>query len=110
MAYLHKKLASGRWHEFTLIEQMANIGAEISRAISWKVKGDTLRSLCAMERGLELFDLTIADKRWKRRLKEITRTREVVCDYFYGDNIFESTQESIDKYFLHFALAARNKK
>ncbi len=110
MAYLHKSLASGRWQEFTLIEQLANIGAEISRALSWKAKGDLAKSQSAMERGLELFSLTIADKRWQSRLKEITRMREVVCDYFYGDNQYQSTQESIDKYFLHFAIAARNKK
>jgi hypothetical protein len=110
MAYLHKSLASGRWQEFTLVEQLANIGAEISRALSWKIKGDNTKSQSAMERGLELFDLTIADKRWQHRLKEIVRTREVVCDYYYGDNTYKSTSESIDKYFLHFAIAARNKK
>lgn len=110
MSLIHKNLANGHWHQLTLIEQLANVGAEISRALSWKTKGDMIKSKSAMERGLELFDLTIADKRWQHRLKEITRMREVVCDYFYGDNEFQSNQTSIDKYFLHFALAARNKK
>jgi len=107
MPYLHKDLASGRWQEFSLVEQFANIGSEISRALSWKTKGDKEKSEKAMERGLELFDLTIADERWQHRLKEITRMREVICDYFYGDNTFQSTKESLDKYFLHFAIAAR---
>jgi hypothetical protein len=108
--YIHKKLATGRWFELSFEEQMANIGAEIGRALSWRTKGDVLTSQNAMERGLELFDLTIADKRWQHRLKEITRMREVVCDYFYGNNQYQSTHKSIDKYFLTFAFAARNNR
>ncbi|MBS4016416.1 MAG: hypothetical protein KGZ86_08300 [Candidatus Latescibacteria bacterium] len=110
MAYIHKSLASGRWQKLSLMEQLANIGAEIGRAMSWQVKGDTMTSQRAMERGLELFDLTIADKRWRHRLKEISRMREVVCDFFYGNNQYQSTPESIDKYFLIFAFAARIRK
>lgn len=110
MAYIHQNLANGQWQELTLIEQLANVGAEIGRALSWKTKGDTKKSQNAMERGLELLDLTINDSRWRHRLKEITRMREVICDYFYGDNEYQSTIESLDKYFLHFAIAARNNK
>lgn len=99
-----------RWQQFTLIEQLANIGAEVSRALSWKKRGEEGRSQKALERGLELFDLTIQDRRWQKRLKEILRTREIVCDYFFGENKYQSTPEAIDKYFLQFALAARRKK
>lgn len=110
MAYMHQNLANGKWQELTLIEQLANIGAEVGRALSWKTKGDTKKSQNAMERGLELLDLTINDSRWRHRLKEITRIREIICDYFYGDNEYQSTIESLDKYFLQFAIAARNNK
>jgi hypothetical protein len=107
---MHQNLANGKWQELTLIEQLANIGAEVGRALSWKTKGDTKKSQNAMERGLELLDLTINDSRWRHRLKEITRIREIICDYFYGDNEYQSTIESLDKYFLQFAIAARNNK
>jgi hypothetical protein len=106
----HKNLTLERWQRFSLIEQLANIGAEVSRALSWKKKGEQEKSQRALERGLELFDLTIQDRRWQKRLKELLRTREIVCDYFWGDNKFHSTPEVIDKYFLQFALAARRKK
>ena len=109
MAY-HKNLTLERWQQFTLLEQLANIGAEVSRALSWKKKGEQGKSQRALERGLELFDLTIQDRRWQNRLKEILRTREIVLDYFLGENHFESTPELIDKYFLQFAIAARRKK
>jgi hypothetical protein len=107
MAYLHQDLASGRWQKFSLVEQLANIGAEIGRALSWKARGDEEKSRKALERGFELFDLTIADPRWRGRLKEIVRAREVVGDYFFGKNEYQSTPESLEKYFLQFAIAAR---
>ncbi len=107
MAYLHRDLADGRWRQLTLMEQLGNIGSEISRALSWQAKGDHEQVVKALERGLELFDLTIADPRWQNRLKEILRAREVVCDYFFGDNQYQSTPDSLAEYFLYFGLAAR---
>jgi len=86
------------------------IGAEIGRALNWQTKGNKKLSWNALERGLELFDLTVSDTRWKYRLKEILRAREVVCDYFAGDNEYKSTPASLEKYFLQYALAARKDK
>ncbi|MBF8281012.1 MAG: hypothetical protein HW383_785 [Candidatus Magasanikbacteria bacterium] len=104
---IHQTLAAGRWCEFTLLEQLGNIGSEVGRALAWDKKGNMDLRDKALERALELFDLTINDPRWKWRLHELTRAREVVCDFFYGDNQYHSTPESLDKYFLYFALAAR---
>jgi len=62
----------------------------------------------ALERALELFDLTIADRRLTRgRRREVLRAREVVCDFLVGDNVYRTTPESLDRYFLAFAFAAR---
>jgi hypothetical protein len=41
------------------------------------------------------------------RLREIARAREVVVDFFAGSNEYGSTGSSLQKYFDHFALAAR---
>jgi len=61
----------------------------------------------ALERALELIDLTVADPRLAGRGREILRAREVVCDFLVGDNVYGSTAESLDRYFLTFAAAAR---
>jgi hypothetical protein len=106
----HTNLTLEHWRQFSLIEQLANIGAEVSRALAWKKKGDKEKSERALERGLELFALTVQDRRWQHRLKEILRTREIVLDYFWGENEFQSTPEAIDKYFFQFAVAARRQK
>lgn len=102
----HKDLTSNHWNKFNLFEQMANIGSEVFRAISWKKKDRKLSQL-SFERTLELFDLTINDNKNKKSLKEICRTREVWADYFAGDNEYKSTDESWQKYFYAFNWAAR---
>ncbi len=109
MKYQHKELAAGRWFELTFFEQMANIGSEVERAIIWQEKN---KEYCqkAIERALELLDLTIADMRNRTRLKELTRLREALVDYFYFDNQFSSSGKSWRKYFFAFAYAARLKK
>lgn len=103
----HAALAAGRWHELPLVEQLANIGSEVGRATRAKSLGNEHRMASAMDRCLELFDLTLADRRWQGRRGEIARAREVVCDYLIGDNAHGSTAESLDAYFLPFAMAAR---
>lgn len=108
----HKSLASGHWFELSLAEQMGNIGSEIGRAVKRKQRGESTEADKAVERALELFDLTMSDSRWlkTRRLREIARAREVACDLFFGDNIYGSTFESLEKYFYQFAVAARINK
>jgi hypothetical protein len=33
-------LAAGRWQSFSLMEQMANVGGEVDRALRWAGKGN----------------------------------------------------------------------
>ena len=100
-------LAAGRWHELTLMEQLGNIGSEVGRATRAKSQGNDQRLAGALDRALELFDLTLADNRWRDRFREVARAREIVCDFLVGDNEYGSTAESLDRYFLPFAMAAR---
>lgn len=106
---MHESLANGRWHTFTLAEQLGNIGSEVSRAMNWKNKDDETYRL-AVWRALELFDLTIADPRWRHRLKEIIRAREFFIDALDGGKTYHTTLEDLNRYFLQFAIAARIKR
>lgn len=88
--------------------QLGNIGTEVARSVRAKESGNDARAWNALVRALELFDLTMADRRWLGpRLREICRAREVVCDFLVGDNVYASSAESLDRYFLPFAVAAR---
>lgn len=107
MSYQHKGLAEGRWKQLSFVEQMANIGSEVVRALNWRAKNNPDYSQKAFERSLELIDLTLDSTRNFPRLKELCRLREVIVEYFLGSNPFQYTEESLKEYFLNFAVAAR---
>ena len=110
MSCQHKELAAGRWFELGFLEQMANVGSEVERAILWRAKGDSEYAGKAVERALELLGLTTADRRNRKRLKELTRVREALVDYFYADNQYSSSDGLWRNYFYSFAYAARKNK
>jgi len=107
MSIAHEQLAAGRWARLSFIEQMANIGSEISRALNWRKKDNRDYSKAATYRALELIDLTLGVVKAPSRIKELTRLREAVVDYFLGTNQFSSSEVLWRKYFDHFAYALR---
>jgi len=108
--FQHKQLANGRWQKLSLIEQLANIGSEVSRACNWQNKDEKIFQ-SAVERALELFDLTLEDPRWKNRLREIARAREVFLDAaIFGGKEYKSSLKDLERYFFQFAVASRLNK
>ena len=110
MEFQHKSLAEGRWAQMPLSEQMANIGSEISRALNWQRKNNEKYCLKSVGRALELICLTLDSTTVKSHLKELTRLKEGVLDYFYGSNEFSSSEMLWEKYFNHFNFVARKEK
>lgn len=105
----HRDVASGRWWQLSLTEQLGHVGSEVSRAVRWQSRNPDL-ARGALYRALELFDLTLADRRHREspaRLREIARAREVVADFLAGPNQYGSTGLSLQKYFDAYAVAAR---
>jgi hypothetical protein len=107
MSYQHKDLATGRWGQLSFLEQMANIGSEVERALNWRLKKNTDYAQKAFERALELIDLTLDNDKNYAHLKEVARMREAIVDYFSGVNQFISSEDSWRKYFLPFVYASR---
>ncbi len=103
----HKDLTPERWFKFSLFDQLANVGMEIERTISWRNVNNPEYSQQAFFRALELLDLTIMDPKNKSgTLKELVFTRESLVDYFMYDNEYKSTDEIWQNYFYNFAYAA----
>jgi len=102
----HRDLAAGRWRSLSFVEQLANVGSEVERTMNWRQKQNADYSLLALDRALELLDLTIADPRHSRRLRELTRLRETLVDYFLGDNQYASSDRSWRACFNAFGYAA----
>lgn len=108
---VHRDLAAGRWWTLSLVEQLGHVGSEISRASRWLSRNPETACL-AFYRALELIDLTLADPRLRAsrpRLREVARAREVVVDFFAGGNQYNSTADSLQKYFDQYAAAARRR-
>lgn len=89
----------------SLAEQLANIGSEVGRASRWQDKDFKLFQ-GAVGRALELFDLTLEDSRWRGRLQEIGRLKELFCDGALGGSEYGTSLSGLEKYFLPFANLA----
>ncbi|MGH7619370.1 MAG: hypothetical protein ACREPM_19305 [Gemmatimonadaceae bacterium] len=106
----HPSLAAGRWRSLSLMEQLGNVGSEVDRAIRAHAQGRHDRFERALDRALELFDLTATDPRWPlHRRREILRAREQFCRVFYDETAEADLPAYLGKYFLQFAVAARRK-
>lgn len=90
-----------KWRKMTIFEQMGNIGSEVGRAFSAKRRGDEAAMNGALYRGLDLFDATAEQLAQQKspKLREVLRAREQFA---------ELKDESLEQYFMNFALAARN--
>ncbi len=104
----HSTLAAGRWRTLSLMEQLGNVGSEVERALRAHHQGRTSRFEHALDRALELFDLTANDPRWRgHRRREVLRAREQFCRVFFDEGVEAGLAEYLSKYFLQFAVAAR---
>lgn len=105
----HRKQSEGEWQKKTFLEQMANIGSEVYRAINWRNRNNEEYAQLAFERSLELFDLSKGSKLSYPEYKELLRMREIWVDYFKYDNEYNSTGEGINRYFFYSTIASKNK-
>ena len=96
------------WQKYNLYQQLGNIGSEISRALSWEKSRNNENRQKALERTLDLLDLTINDIRWKKKRKELLRLREVTSDQI-TNNIYNINLENLLNYCIDFAVLARGK-
>ncbi|HMQ01484.1 MAG TPA: hypothetical protein PKD79_00210 [Candidatus Doudnabacteria bacterium] len=101
---IHKNLAAGRWFELSLAEQLGNIGSEYYRACKSKGQNND-RFKSAVQRTLELCELTRQDSRWSQaQQKELSIMYEQVTESFKGT---ASPDLALQKYFDSFAILAR---
>ena len=96
-----------KWHQRSLAEQFGNIGAELSRVARFQKDGTAERFLASLDRAHELVTLTIADPRWRKRLPELLRFRELMSDWYIGGSHYGVSFESLVAYCMPFALLAR---
>lgn len=102
----HTQLTPERFTSLPFMEQLANIGSEVIRAVNWRNKGNREYCNLALYRALELLDFSLTaeiSSEWRR---ELTRVRSALVDDFAGDNTFGSTDDSWNHYFLAYTYRA----
>lgn len=109
MSYQHKTLVAGRWKNLSFLEQMANIGSEVERTISWKEKGNVEYSQKAFIRSIELLNMTLGSDLTPPQRREVARVREIWTDFIRYSNQYRSNKEQWRKYFLQLLLAYKMK-
>lgn len=108
LAFIHSEETRRNWPTHSIVYQMGNIGSEVSRALKWKEKGNSHRAATAIDRALELYDLTIAaNVNNPPRLREVLIAREEFCDYFFGGNSWHTDPARMQKYYDGFAIMLR---
>ena len=93
-----------KWQTLTLAQQMGNIGSEIARARHWEERRDLKEKERALERGFELMDLTLADPRWRKRLKELCRFREVMAAWFVNSREYDVHPKFLEEFCIQLNL------
>ena len=97
------------WSKMNLVEQLGNIGSEVGRAAKWQNK-DESRFYLAVEKALELLDLTFRDARWIGKLREVALAKEIFADAVLGGEEYKSSLPDVEKYFMQFALLAISRR
>ena len=91
-----------KWYEMPVSMQISNIGSEVNRAIRWKNNDNQQRMKMFCEKAIEFLELSISDPKNKHRINEFEFCIEELKDYFFGDNIYETTDEMLNKYYDAF--------
>ena len=92
------------WYSMSVERQISNIGSEVYRAIKYKNKNelDKAKRFCA--KAIELIKLSEDDPKNIHRKGELDFAIEELEDYFYGENVYGTTDEMLHKYYDAFVL------
>lgn len=98
-----------RWASMSIFEQFGNVYSEVGRSFAAKQIGDLKGSQDAMFRTIDLFDATVEVllKKKSPKVKEVLRAKEEYLDAMNDPELSEIDLESLEKYFMQFAMAAR---
>lgn len=98
-----------RWAKMTIFEQMGNIYSEVGRTFNSMRRKNNVDRDFASARAIDLFDATVTAlvQQKSAKTKEVLRAKDQFLNAVYGDNVTEDELQSLDGYFLQFAIAAR---
>jgi hypothetical protein len=95
-----------RWAKLGIFDQMGNIYSEVGR--SFKADDEKTQKQ-SIARAIDLFNATIYVLRESQspRAKEVRRAKQQFLEMVTDKNASQKSIQSLDRYFLQFAIAAR---
>ena len=91
-----------RWFSMPVTEQISNIGSEVARALRYKKKGDFQKARNFANKAMEFWLLSEEDPKNRHRLGEFNCAVEELRDYFLGENIYQTTETMLTRYYDAF--------
>ena len=92
------------WAKQSLFWQLGNIGSEVGRALNGKKAGNKKREMTAFYRGIDLINSTI--RAWTAQGKDPYELL-IAREQFAKSILTEDIDETLERYFMQFAIAER---
>lgn len=90
------------WFKMPVGLQISNIGSEVMRADRWKKRGNYKNMRSFYDAAIDFLRLSIKDPKNAGRKGEFNLCIDELADYFIGDNRWQTTSESLRKYYDAF--------
>jgi hypothetical protein len=93
-----------KWNEFSLAQQMGNIGVEVNRVIKYK-DSHSARAQINIKNALKFVDLTIQSLIMNNRIsaaEEVMQSRRLLWSYFFKNDTRAIEPEKLAEYYLSF--------
>lgn len=82
--------------------QISNVGSEVHRAINWKNRGDVQKRNSFCMKAIEFLELMKKDSKNCCRKGELSCCIDELADYLMGENMYNTTEEQLIKYYDAF--------
>lgn len=98
-----------RWAKLDIFNQMGNIYSEVGRSFKTRDDADSKNHDEALSRAIDLFDATILalSKIKSPKAREVSRSKEEFLTTIMNKDASQQSIQSLDRYFMQFAIAAR---
>ena len=90
------------WFAMPIGVQISNVGSEVHRALRWKKSGDEQKKNSFCFKAIEFLELMKQDSKNRHRIGESDCCIEELRDYFMGENIYNTTEEQLIRYYDAF--------
>ncbi|MEX0668428.1 MAG: hypothetical protein WD061_01640 [Candidatus Saccharimonadales bacterium] len=95
------------WASQSTFWQMGNIGSEVGRALNGRRSGNEKRMMAAFYRGMDLINATI--EAWVSQGKDPYELL-IAREQFAKSILTEEVDDTLEQYFMDFAIAERSMK